>query len=215
MKRLSNKLPWLAGFFMMAATLFLAHPALAASKAPAVDSVKYENSKKIEVEFKGDVDYKNPTIKVTDSKGKAYAATIVEADDDEFTFRMTNPKKGMTYTYNISNVAKAGTSNFTTVKGTFRIAGKKEVLVEDVDFDREDKEVNFDFQGNVKWKNAKVVIKDSAGKNFVKRIKEKDNDGIEVKVKSLTSGKKYTYKITGAARKGSNKFKTVKGTFRP
>ena len=215
MKRLTNKLPWLAGFMMMAATLFLAHPVLAASKAPKVDSVKYKNSKKIEVEFKGDVDYKNPTIKVTDSKGKAYTATIVEADDDDFTFRIAKPKKGMTYTYKIGNVAKAGTNNFTTVKGTFRIAGKKEVLVEDVDLDREDNEVSFEFQGNVKWKNAKVVIKDSTGKNYVRRIKEKDNDEIEVKVKSLTSGKKYTYKITGVARKGSSKYKTIKGTFRP
>lgn len=215
MKRLAKKLPWLAGFMMMAATLFLAHPVMAASKAPAVDSVKYESSKKIEVEFKGDVHYKNPSIKVTDSKGKAYTATILEADDDDFTFRIASPKKGMTYTYKISNVAKAGSNNFTTVKGTFRIAGKTEVLVEDVDYDREDKEVTFEFQGNVKWKNAKVVIKDSTGKNFVQRIKEKDNDEIEVKVKGLTKGKKYTYKITGVARKGSKKFKTVKGTFKP
>ncbi len=215
MKRLSKKLPWLAGLMMMAASLFMAHPVMAASNAPQVDSVKYEGSKKIEVEFKGDVDYRNPSIKVTDSKGKAYTASIVEADDDDFTFRIASPKKGMTYTYKISNVAKAGTNNFTTVKGTFRIAGKTEVLVEDVDYDREDKEVNFEFQGNVKWKNAKVVIKDSTGKNFVQRINEKDNDEIEVKVKGLTSGKKYSYKITGVARKGSKKFKTVKGAFRP
>ena len=215
MKRLSKKLPLLAGSLMMAGSLFLAHPALAASAAPKVDSVKYENNKKIEVEFKGKVQYNNPTISVTDSKGNAYATTIVEADDDDFTFQIANPKKGMTYTYNINNVANLGSNEYTAVKGTFRVAGKKEVLVEDVDYDREDKEVNFEFQGNVKWKNAKVTIKDSAGKNYVKRINDKDNDEIELKVKGLTGGKKYTYKITGVARKGSNKYKTVKGSFKP
>ena len=215
MKSLTGKLTLLTGSLMMAGSLFLADPVLAASTAPKVDSVKYENSKKIEVEFKGKVQYNNPGISVTDSKGNPYAATIVEADDDDFTFRIASPKKGMTYTYTINNVAKLGSGDYTTVKGTFRIAGKKEVLVEDVDYDREDKEVSIEFQGKVKWKNAKVTIKDSAGKNYVKKINEKDNDEIELKVKGLTTGKKYTYKITGVARKGSNKYKTVKGSFKP
>ena len=94
MKNLTGKLPLLAGSLMMAGSLFLAHPALAASTAPKVDSVKYENSKKVEVEFKGKVQYNNPTVTVTDSKGNPYATTIVEADDDDFTFRLPVPRKG-------------------------------------------------------------------------------------------------------------------------
>ena len=39
-------------------------------------------------------------------------------------------------------------------------------------------------------------------------IIEKDNDDIEVKVKKLKVGKKYTYSISGVAKKGSKSYKT-------
>ena len=95
--------------------------------------------------------------------------------------------------------------------------GKKKttVVVEEVDYDAEDREVSFEFQGEVKWKKTKVTIRNSKGKNMVRKIVEKDDDEIEVSVKKLSPGEKYIYKITGVARKGSKKYRTVKGSFTP
>ncbi len=85
--------------------------------------------------------------------------------------------------------------------------------VESVDYDAEDREVNIEFYGRVKWKKAKVRIYDSNGKNYAKYIIEKDNDDIDVKVKRLKLGKKYKYKVTGIKKRGSGKYVTVKGSF--
>lgn len=90
----------------------------------------------------------------------------------------------------------------------------KKVVVKEVDYDISDREVTFDFKNRVSWKKKpKVTIKDSNGKNYVRYIIEKDNDDIEVKVKKLKVGKKYTYSISGVAKKGSKSYKKVKGTF--
>lgn len=199
---------------MIALLLLASLPVMAATKAPKVESCKYKK-KKVEVEFKGKVQYKSPTVEVTDSKGKAYTATIIDRDDDDIEFKIKGLKSGKKYTYTINGIRKKGTKAYTKVTGTFRIGGKKTVIVEEVEYDASDREVDFEFQGSVKWKKAKVTIKDSAGKNYVKKIKEKDKDEIEVSVKKLTAGKKYTYKISGVAKKGSGSYKTVKGTFIP
>ena len=49
--------------------------------------------------------------------------------------------------------------------------------------------------------------------NFVTRIDGKDNDSIDVKVKKLTKGKKYTFKVTGVRIKGNTAYTTVTGSF--
>lgn len=203
----------LTGMITMLMLLVGTLPVLAASGAPGVDEWKYKGKNKIEVEFKQDVRYKKAKVKVTDSKGKSYKTSIVKKDEDDITFKVTGLKKGKTYTYKISGIRKEGASKYTSVKGTFRIPKDSKPVIEDVEYDSEDREVNFDFKGTVKWKKAKVTVKDSKGKNYVTRILEKDNDSIEVRVKKLTVGKKYTYKITGVAQKGSSSYKTVSGSF--
>ena len=189
--------------------------AFGASTSPKIDSVEYKGKKKIEVEFKGHVEMQNPEVKVTDSSGKKYSASVVKKDEDDITFSVAGLKTGKSYRFEISGVRRAGTDQYTSVKGKIRIAAKTEVLAEHISYDKEDKEVTFEFQGKVRWKKAKVAIKDSKGRNMVKKIKEKDADEIEVSVKKLTPGKKYTYKISGVARKGSKKYRTVKGSFKP
>ena len=94
----------------------------------------------------------------------------------------------------------------------FAKAGNK-VVVTDVDYDRDDREVEFEFKGSVKWKKPKVKITRN-GKNYAKRIIEKDSDELSVKVKKLTYGAIYSYKITGVKKKGAKKYTTVTGTFR-
>ena len=189
--------------------------AFAASSAPKAEPPEYKGKKIIEVEFKGKVEFKNPAVKVKDSSGKYYKTVIVEKDDNDIKFKVPKLQSGKNYIYKISGIRKKGSGNYTKVKGSFRIAAKNEVLIQEVEYDRTANEVNFEIQGSVKWKKAKVVITDSKGRNYVKRIIEKDKNEIAVKVKKLKAGKKYRYKISGVARKGSCKYKTVKGSFTP
>ncbi len=86
--------------------------------------------------------------------------------------------------------------------------------IEDVEYDDEDREVNFDFYGRVMWHKPKVTITDKHGKSYVIRINSRDRDDIEVKVKRLKYGAKYKYKISGVKVEGTSGYRTVKGSFR-
>lgn len=202
-----------AGALFAAAVLFGAAPIQAEAKAPKVESVEYETGKEIDVDFRGKVQYKNAKVTVKDKAGKSYKTVIIDKEKDSITVKVSSIKVGKDYKVTVSGVRKKGTGAYGKVTASLRVAGKNEVLVEDVEYDRHDKEVNFDFQGFVKWKKAKVKITDPADNNVVIRIEEKDRESVEVKVKKLTAGKKYKYTITGVARKGSSVYKKVTGTF--
>lgn len=195
---------------VMMSVLTTAVPALA---SPKIREAEYEGSGRVEVEFKSDVKYKNTKVKVTDSKGKAYTATIRNKDEDDLTFVIKNYKKGMTYTYIITGVKQKNEKNYGQVSGKVTIpAATTAPKAKKVEYDRHDNEVEFDFTTAVQWKAPKVTISDGK-KNYVVRILEKDSDGIEVRVKTLKKGAKYTYKITGIRVKGNQTYKTVNGTF--
>ena len=66
---------------------------------------------------------------------------------------------------------------------------------------------------NVRYKGAKVVVKDSAGKKLTATIREKDSDSITFKVKGVKAGKKYSYTISGVRKGNSGSYGKVKGTF--
>ena len=66
---------------------------------------------------------------------------------------------------------------------------------------------------NVRYKNAKVVVKDSSGKKLTARIIEKDNDEVSFKATGVKAGKKYTFTISGvrAGKSGSGRKRTRSG----
>lgn len=101
-----------------------------------------------------------------------------------------------------------------TVKTIFSVhKGKHKVVITDIEYDRSDREVEFEFKNPVKYKNVKVKITRN-GKNYTKKISEKECRSLEVKVKKLTYGKTYHYKITGIKDKKGKKYETIKGTFK-
>ena len=67
---------------------------------------------------------------------------------------------------------------------------------------------------NVRYKSARVVVKDSAGKKLTARILEKDNDDISFKVTGLKAGRKYRFTISGVRAGRSGSYGTVKGSFK-
>ena len=91
--------------------------------------------------------------------------------------------------------------------------GKHRVVITDIDYDRSDREVEFEFKNPVKYKNVKVKITRN-GKDYTRRIADKKSRSLKVKVKKLTYGKTYNYKITGIKDKKGKKYETLKGTFK-
>lgn len=192
--------------FVIAASI----PALA---SPKIREAEYKGNGRIEVEFKTAVKYKSPKVKVTDSKGTTYSTTIRSKDSDDLTFEIKNYKKGETYKYTVTGVKQKKEKNYGQVSGSITIpAAGASPKVKKTEYDRHDKEVEFDFTTAVQWKSPKVTISDGK-KNYVVKILEKDGDSIEVRVKTLKKGAKYTYKITGARIKGNQTYKTVTGSF--
>ncbi len=96
-----------------------ASPAFAS--APTKEKVTYLGSGKVEVDFLGDVEYRNPKVKVKDTSGKTYKAAIYAMDDDELKFQIKKYKTGKTYKFTIRGIRAEFTSKFGKVKGTVKI----------------------------------------------------------------------------------------------
>ena len=200
-------------FATLMITIWAIVAAVPAFAAPKVKKAEYEGKGRVEVDFNSKVKYKNVKVTVKDNKGATYSTTINEKDNDDLTFTIKNFKTGRTYTYTISGVKKNNESSYGKVTGKVTIPTPTTTpKVKEVDYDKGDREVEFEFTTRVQWKGTKVTITDGS-KNYVTRIKEKDSDSIEVKVSKLTIGKKYTYKISGVRVNGANSYKTISGTF--
>lgn len=191
-------------------TLCTAMTAMAAAK---IRRTEYEGKGKVEVHFRSKVQYKKVKVTVEDTEGNTYKTKVVDQDADELELRVTGLKRDRQYKYTITGVRKKGESKYGSVKGTFYIPKKQHgISLEEAVYDARDGEVDFDFTESVQWKNPRVSIQ-AGSKEYVKRIAEKDKDGIEVKVKKLKKGQEYSYKIKGIRKKGSSEYVTLTGTF--
>lgn len=74
-------------------------------------------------------------------------------------------------------------------------------------------EVDFTTE-NARYKSARVVVKDAAGKKLTAKIIEKDNDSITFKVSGLKTDSKYTFTISGVRAGKSGSYDKVKGSFK-
>lgn len=94
--------------------------------------------------------------------------------------------------------------------------------IESIEYDPEDREVSFEFYGDVIFKSTSKVriysYKKKRGKivkvYYQRYILERDEDGLEVRVKTLKYGRKYYFKITGVKSAYGGRYRTLKGSFR-
>ena len=93
------------------------------------------------------------------------------------------------------------------------VGSKKKLFIREVDFDRHDNELEIEFNCRVKFKKPKIIVKTSRGKKLKVRILEKDKDGIEVCVKGMKEGKRYTVKVSGVKAKTGGKYTSVSRKF--
>ena len=92
--------------------------------APSIDEVELKGKKKVEVDFHGDVEYKNVKVIVKNPGGKKYKAKIVKKDDDDITFVLRKHKAGKTYRFTIKGVRQQNTTKYGKVKGSVTIPKK-------------------------------------------------------------------------------------------
>ena len=183
-----------------------------------VNSVKYDyddSDDDIEIDFSSKIKLKvNAKATVKDSTGKTYKTYIEDRDNNEIDLDVTNLKPNKKYTVTITGIKKVSAKKYGTLTIKFSIPKAPANLVKEVDYDSEDKEVDFSFRNNVSYKNVKVVITNTSDtKTYTTKITEKDNDDLCVRVKGLTYGKTYKYKITGVTNKANGSTKTLTGTF--
>ncbi|MCM1544250.1 MAG: hypothetical protein NC110_03025 [Ruminococcus sp.] len=185
---------------------------MAFAATPVIKKTKYEGSGIVEVDFQKAVQYKNAKVTVKDSNKKSYTVTIKEKDSDDIKFYVKGIKSSSKYTYNISGVRSGKSGSYVTVSGTFTTPSAK-LAVKKAAYDSKDKELEIDFNSKVQYKNLKVTVKDANGKTYTTKVVDKDDDELDVSIKGLAAGKKYTYTISGIRKKGTTTYGSLSGTF--
>ena len=89
-------------------------------------------------------------------------------------------------------------------------ASKTAPSIQDVDYSANGV-VEVEFKDNVKYKKAKVTVKDNKGKSYKTKVVNKDSDDIKFKINKVKKNRTYTFKIKGVKKVGTSKFVTVKG----
>ncbi|MCM1365166.1 MAG: hypothetical protein NC122_10090 [Faecalibacterium sp.] len=181
---------------------------------PVIKKTAYKGSGVVEVDFQKNVQYKNVKVTVKDSNKKSYTVTIKEKDSDDIKFYVKSIKSSTKYTYSISGVRSGKSGNYVTVSGSFTTpAASTKLTVKKAAYDSKDKELELDFSAKVQYKNLKVTVKDSAGKTYTTKVVDKDDDELDISVKGLAAGKKYTYTVSGIRKKGASSYGSLTGTF--
>ena len=181
-----------------------------AAQAAQIEKTEYEGFGYVEVDFINDVRYIGDVqVTVTDVAGTNYTATVQKMDDDDLTFKVDNIVEDQVYNYTIS-----GIEGDAALSGEFYASALKSSMIEKVEYDVNDRELDIDFNMDVRYdENSTVTVTDAAGSEYATTILEKDSDSIEARVEGLTPGETYTITITGIAKAGENTFETYSREF--
>lgn len=201
MRRLTKKLTAIA----VAAAMVMgtaAMPVSAASKgAPRIEDVEYKSKGVVEVDFVGNVKYKNVKITAKDNKGKKYSVSVVNRDKDDIKFKIKKFKKNRTYTFNIKGVKKWKADKYRTIKGKVRIPAEKKVnpAPNQDQSQNQDRNQNKD-QNLIGLEKARAIALEDAGMNaadvtFVQAKEDYDDGRLVYEVDFCGNGAEYEYDI--------------------
>ena len=201
----------------MTAALLLSGTAIA--EAPVIESVEYEGQGYVEVEFLQNVRYETPVLTVTNNLGLNIPAELIATDDDDVLFRIDGFNPNQTYSFTLGGVRAGLTGAFESVSGEFTTPDEDLPFIKNVDTDLDDKEIDVEFLGRVRWNDPVVTVRtvpaDPAdeGEILETRITERDNDGLEVRVKGLKKGEKYVVEVSGVSLYDAESYVTVSREF--
>ncbi len=178
-----------------------------------IEDIEYKGNGRVEVDFEDDISYYGKLrVIVKDTTGKSYRTTVTKSDDDEINFRVRSFRPGRQYRFTIKGICQAGAGKNVSVSGSFAIPSSGKVAFEKVEYDLDDQELKVDFKNNVRYKNPRVVIKDSSGKSYSAQITDRDEDDMEIRV-ALTPGRQYTLTIHGIKEENARSYGKAKTTF--
>lgn len=185
--------------------------AVPVARAPQIESVEYKK-KRIEVEFKGKVQYKNLKATLKDASGKKYTAKISKKEDDELTIKTSSLPGGTAFTLTLSGIRAKGDGGYTALTGSFTTPRAGVPRIESVEY--ENKRIEVEFEDKVQYKNLKVTLKDAAGKSYTAKVSKKENDELTIKTDALPKGASFTVTLSGIRKKGAGQYVTLTGEFR-
>ena len=192
--------------------MLLAFHVTAAAKV-VIEETDYEGNGKVELDFKGKVRYKKVRLTVKNAKGKKVKASITKKGAEELEFVIRRPEQDETYSFTISGIRGKKDKKFGKVTGKIYIPVRiGNVSVETIEYDPDDKEVEFEFSKKVKWQNPYMSVWDSQ-KNYVLKIAKTEEKMLEASVSSLQKGRLYYYCICGIAKKTDQEYSQISGTF--
>lgn len=201
----------LSMIILAAMALTLSLPALA--DAPVVEQVKYEGGGFLEIEFDRDVHYENLTVTAVDMFGAATPATVSDWDEDELDIWLEDAQFEMQYTITVSGVRAGRSGSYETLTVDLTVPPESALFINEIDVDLDDREVDVEFIGRVEYDNVAVTVTDENGNPLDVKILERDDDGLELRVKGLEYGKEYEVTVTGAGRAGTGLFKGASAEF--
>ena len=195
---------------MMAVLMAVVMMLAVAAQAAEIEKAEYEGFGYVEVDFINDVRYTGDVqVTVTDVAGTNFTATVQKMDDDDLTFKVDDIVEDQVYNYTIS-----GIEGDAALSGEFYASALKSSMIEKVEYDADDRELDIDFNMDVRYdENSTVTVTDAAGNEYATTILEKDEDSIEARVEGLTQGETYTVTVTGVAKAGENTFETYSREF--
>ena len=191
---------------LLAALVLAAVPALAQNAftaadggiVPTIQYTTYEGFGFVEVDFLQDVNYENPTVSVTDAAGAPVTAAIVQLDDDDMTFQISDYAADATYNYTVSGVRVGRSGEYTSVTGTFIVPLEGAAVIKKVEYDRDDRDVDIEFAALVQYEAPTVQIVTADGTTINATITDWDEDSIEAHLDSaLNIGTEYMVTVTG------------------
>ena len=200
---------------LLAALVLAAVPALAQNAftaanggiVPTIQFVTYEGFGFVEVDFLQDVNYENPTVAVTDASGAPVTAAIVQLDDDDLAFQITDFAADAAYNFTISGVRVGRNGSYTSVSDSFTVPPK-------VEYDRDDREIDIEFAALVQYENPTVQVIAADGTPINATIYEWDEDSIEARLESpLNLGSEYMVTVTGVRAAQDTAFGSASLTF--
>lgn len=207
---------------LLAALVLAAVPALAQNVftaanggiVPTIQYTTYEGFGFVEVDFLQDVNYENPTVSVTDAAGAPVTAAIVQLDDDDLTFQITDFAANATYNFTISGVRVGRNGSYTSVSGSFTVPLEGAAVIKKVEYDRDDREIDIEFAALVQYEAPTVQVIAADGTPINATIYEWDEDSIEARLESpLNIGSEYMVTVTGVRAAQDTAFGTASLTF--
>ena len=207
---------------LLAALVLAAIPALAQNAftaadggiVPTIQYTTYEGFGFVEVDFLQDVNYENPTVSVTDAAGAPVTAAIVQLDDDDLTFQITDFAANATYNFTISGVRVGRNGSYTSVSGSFTVPLEGAAVIKKVEYDRDDREIDIEFAALVQYEAPTVQVIAADGTPINATIYEWDEDSIEARLESpLNIGSEYMVTVTGVRAAQDTAFGTASLTF--